>query len=66
MDIQRVPRTPPVLPEAEQIDLRKKASPTSPLTDSGEFAKRMKAMFKRAGYPVQKPHVDKHSDYWMG
>jgi len=66
MDVSKVPPTPPIRPEADRIDPSKKASPTSPHEDYGEFAKRMRAMFKHAGYPVQKPHVDKHSDYWMG
>ena len=58
---------PPIRPESERPEAeRETAKPTNPHDESGEFAIRFREALKQAGVRLAKPHVDKHSDYWMG
>lgn len=59
---------PPIRPESERPEsaVRETVKPTTPHDESGEFATRFREALKQAGVRIAKPHVDKHSDYWMG
>jgi hypothetical protein len=68
MEIHDDASPPPIRPESERPRkaVRETAEATTPQDESGEFATKFREALKQAGVRLTKPHVDKHSDYWMG
>jgi hypothetical protein len=68
MEIHNDSRPPQIRPNTERPGrtVRETVEPKTPQDESGEFATKFREALKQAGVRMTKPHVDKHSDYWMG